>query len=323
MSIEEAQEVILIEEQGLAAVRNRIGKEFLEAVDVILGCSSRLIITGIGKSGIIGQKISATLNSTGTASFFLHPVEAMHGDLGMVQSTDVVVAISYSGETAELNTLLGSLKRRCSAIIAMTGNPESTLGSFADIVLDISIPKEACSLGLAPTTSTTATLALGDALAVVLINRKQFQAADFRQNHPAGSLGERLKVRVNEVMLTGAKVPRVANGATVAEAVTELNEKNLGAVLVVDEEQNIGGIVTDGDVRRFVADGVNFQQVKAKELMTPSPVTIVSDKQAVDALSIMQRHEITVLPVTDEDGRMQGILHLHDLLGKGEFRFLL
>jgi len=323
MSIEDARHVILTEEQGLAAVRERIGQEFLDAVDIIVGCPSRLIITGIGKSGIIGQKISATLNSTGTASFFLHPVEAMHGDLGMVQSTDVVIAISYSGETAELNTLLGNLKLRCASIIAMTGAPASTLGSFADIVLDISIPKEACSLGLAPTTSTTATLALGDALAVVLINRKQFREVDFRQNHPAGSLGERLKVRVNEVMLSGSRVPVVSETASVAAAVAELNEKNLGAVLVVDGERNLGGIVTDGDVRRFVADDINFRQVTAQQMMTRDPVTIGSDRQAVDALSIMQRHEITVLPVIDENGKMQGILHLHDLLGKGEFRFLL
>lgn len=323
MSIEDAREVFLIEEQGLAAVRERIGQEFLDAVEVILGCPSRLIITGIGKSGIIGQKISATLNSTGTASFFLHPVEAMHGDLGMVQPTDVVIAISYSGETAELNTLLSSLKHRCAAVIAITGSPSSTLGSCADIVLNIAIPREACSLGLAPTTSTTATLALGDALAVVLINRKKFQAADFRQNHPAGSLGERLKVRVNEVMLVGTKVPLVQADASVAGAVRELNSKNLGAVLIVDDKKNLRGIVTDGDVRRFVADGVNFQQARAEEVMTLNPVTITSDKQAVDALSIMQRHEITVLPVTGKDGSMQGILHLHDLLGKGEFRFLL
>lgn len=323
MSIEDAREVFFIEEQGLAAVRERIGQEFLDAVDVILACSSRLIITGIGKSGIIGQKISATLNSTGTASFFLHPVEAMHGDLGMVQATDVVIAISYSGETSELNTLLGSLKRRCAAIIAMTGSPGSTLGACADIVLDISIPKEACSLGLAPTTSTTATLALGDALAVVLINRKQFQEADFRQNHPAGSLGERLKVRVNEVMLTGERMPVVTDGAFVAEAVKELNDKNLGAVLVVNSGQTIRGIVTDGDVRRFVADGVDIALVKVQDMMTFDPVTIQSDKQAVDALSIMQRHEITVLPVTGVNRTLEGILHLHDLLGKGEFRFLL
>ena len=323
MSIDEARDVFLIEEQGLAAVRKRIGQEFLDAVETILSCSSRLIITGIGKSGIIGQKISATLNSTGTASFFLHPVEAMHGDLGMVQMTDVVIAISYSGETAELNTLLSSLKRRCSAIIAITGNPASTLGLFADIVLDISIPKEACSLGLAPTTSTTATLAMGDALAVVLINRKKFQAADFRQNHPAGSLGERLKVKVEEVMLKGDRIPQVTGSASVAEAVSELNEKNLGAVLVVDENDHILGIVTDGDVRRFVAEGGRAGEVLAHQVMTSAPLTIDLDKQAVDALSIMQKHEITILPVIRSEGKIEGMLHLHDLLGKGEFRFLI
>lgn len=323
MSIEEAREVLLIEEQGIAAVRQRIGQEFMQAVDLILGCPSRLIITGIGKSGIIGQKISATLNSTGTASFFLHPVEAMHGDLGMVQATDVVMAISYSGETAELNNLLGSLKKRCSSIIAMTGNRESVLSSVADVVLDISVPKEACSLGLAPTTSTTATLALGDALAVVLVNRKQFQASDFRQNHPAGSLGERLKVKVAEVMLTGSKVPKVINGASVAKAVTELNEKNLGAVLVISEAGRVDGIVTDGDVRRYVADNLDMMTTKVRDVMTENPLTIDDSKQAVDALSIMQRHEITILPVTNNSGTMLGILHLHNLLGKGEFRFLL
>ena len=323
MSIEEAREVLLIEEQGLAAVRQNIGEEFLQAVELILKCPSRLIITGIGKSGLVGQKISATLNSTGTASFFLHPVEAMHGDLGMVQSTDVVVAISYSGETLELNNLLGSLKRRCSAVIGMTGNKASALAAYSDVILDISIPKEACSLGLAPTTSTTATLALGDALAVVLMNRKQFHASDFRQNHPAGSLGDRLKVSVGEVMLTGDKIPLVTNGTTVAEAVQELNRKNLGAVLVINENYGVDGIVTDGDVRRFVASKLDFQQTEVKTVMTVSPVVIDPDKQAVDALSIMQRHEITILPVVEKKGKMQGILHLHDLLGKGEFRFLI
>lgn len=323
MSIEEAQEVFLIEEQGLAAVRQRLGQEFLQAVELILHCPSRLIITGIGKSGIIGQKISATMNSTGTPAFFLHPVEAMHGDLGMVQASDVVMAISYSGETTELNALLSSLKRRCSAIIAMTGGPHSTLATVADVVLDISVPREACLLGLAPTASTTATLALGDALAIVLMKRNDFQAADFRKNHPAGSLGERLKVRVAEVMLTGSAVPAVSNGGSISEAVLELNRKNLGAVVVVDDDSHVDGIVTDGDVRRLVAGQVDFHATPVRQVMTRHPVTITNDKQAVDALSIMQRHEITVLPVTAEDGRMQGILHLHDLLGKGEFRFLL
>ena len=323
MSIEDAREVLRIEEQGLAAVREKIGKEFIEAVELILKCPSRLVITGIGKSGIIGQKISATLNSTGTASYFLHPVEAMHGDLGMVQPTDVVLAISYSGETLELNNLLGSLKRRCAALIGMTGNKSSALAAYSDVILDIAIPKEACRLGLAPTTSTTATLALGDALAVVLMNRKQFHAADFRQNHPAGSLGERLKIRVGEVMLTGERVPRVTNGTMVFDAVSELNRKNLGAVLVVSEQMAVDGIVTDGDVRRFVSGGIDFRETPVRSVMTESPVVIDRNTQAVDALSIMQRYEITVLPVVNETGRLEGILHLHDLLGKGEFRFLI
>ncbi len=323
MTIEEAQEVLLIEEQGLAAVRRRIGAEFIKAVELIHDCPSRLIITGIGKSGIIGQKITATLNSTGTPSFFLHPVEAMHGDLGMVQKTDVVIAISYSGETAELNSLLGNLQRRCSSVIAMTGAVDSTLARNADVILDISIPKEACSLGLAPTTSTTATLALGDALAVVLMNRNQFQASDFRFNHPAGSLGARLKVKVSEVMLTGEQVPLVGVDATVQQAVTELNDKSLGAVIVTNDQRQVEGIITDGDVRRFVASGLDFKDTPVRETMTPDPITISDDKQAVDALSIMQRHEVTILPVVDDTGTMLGILHLHDLLGKGEFRFLL
>lgn len=323
MSVEEAQEVLLIEEQGIAAVRRKIGAEFVKAVELIQKCPSRLVITGIGKSGIIAQKISATLNSTGTPSFFLHPVEAMHGDLGMVQETDVVIAISYSGETAELNSLLGNLKRRCASVIAMTGGLTSTLARAADVVLDISIPREACSLGLAPTTSTTATLALGDALAVVLMNRNHFQAADFRSNHPAGTLGARLQVKVEEVMLTGGQIPLVTATATMQEAVGELNAKSLGAVIVIGDSRHIEGIVTDGDVRRFVASNLDLADTPVSESMTRSPITISGEIQAVDALSIMQRHEVTVLPVVDQEHRLAGILHLHDLLGKGEFRFLL
>lgn len=322
MFIKEARKVLAIEEQGLAAVREQIGDEFNRAVQIILSCPSRLVITGIGKSGIIGQKISATLNSTGTPSFFLHPVEAMHGDLGMVAASDVVIAISYSGETTELNRLLGSLKKRGTSIIAMTGDIESTLATASDIVLDIKVPMEACPLGLAPTASTTATLAMGDALAVVLLRRKQFQAADFRENHPGGSLGERLKVCVREVMLTGTAVPSVRDTAIVAEAVTVLNRESLGAVLIVDRKCKVLGIITDGDVRRSVAEGVTLNDVPVKSLMTASPVTINGRIQAVDALSIMQQHEITILPIVGENDELIGILHLHDLLGKGEFRFL-
>jgi len=334
MLIEEAKKVFLIEEQGLAAVRERIGAEFEKAVDILLRCPSRVVISGIGKSGIIGQKIAATLNSTGTPSFFLHPVEALHGDLGMVMPTDVVIAISYSGATIELNGLLGSLQKRGVKIIAMTGGLHSILAEAADLVLhsilaeaadlvlDIGVPMEACPLGLAPTASTTATLAMGDALAVVLLQKKQFRASDFRRNHPGGSLGERLKVKVREVMLTGEAIPFVHGADPAARAIEVLNEKNIGAVLILGEGEKILGIVTDGDVRRSIATGKMLSCLRAADIMTANPVAIDGSMLAADALSIMQRHEITVLPIVSESGELAGILHLHDLLGKGEFRFL-
>lgn len=322
MTIEAAKEVLLVEEQGLAAVREKIGKEFVEAIDVIQKSDGRLVITGIGKSGIIGQKIAATLNSTGTASFFLHPVEAMHGDLGMVTGDDVILAISYSGETAELNGLLISLKKRGNTIIAMTGGKSSSLATAADIVLDIRVPKEACPLGLAPTASTTATLALGDALSVVLLNRRKFQAEDFRQNHPGGNLGQRLKVSVTEVMLTGANIPMISPDQTAEEALAVLNEKNKGVVLVVESKHKVLGIVTDGDIRRAIISENRFTDISAAELMTVNPICIDGESLAADALSIMQRHEITALPVIDTEDNLLGLLHLHNLLGKGEFRFL-
>jgi arabinose-5-phosphate isomerase len=322
MTIEIAKEVLLIEEQGLAAVRDRIGKEFVDAIEIILASPGRLVITGIGKSGLVGQKISATLNSTGTPSFFLHPVEAMHGDLGMVMAGDVVVAISYSGETPELNSLLISLKKRGNKIIAMTGGKNSSLAAAADVVLDIHIPKEACPLGLAPTTSTTATLAMGDALSVVLLNRKKFQAEDFRHNHPGGSLGQRLKVKVTEVMFQGDDVPMVRPQLSAAESIVALNEKDTGVVLVVDENNTILGIVTDGDVRRCVVKNGGIIDITAEQLMTKNPICIGPDQLAADALSIMQKHEITALPIVDGEKRLLGLLHLHNLLGKGEFRFL-
>jgi len=322
MSIEEARQVLEIEEQGLAAVRSRIGEEFNEAVETIFNCPSRLVITGIGKSGLVGQKISATLNSTGTPSFFLHPVEAMHGDLGMVASSDVVVAISYSGESTELNALLISLKKRGNTIIAMTGGKTSTLARACDIVLDIHVPKEACPLGLAPTASTTATLAMGDALAVVLLNRKHFRATDFRKNHPGGSLGERLKVNVSEVMQQGDSIPRVLAGTLAIDAVTVLNSKNLGAVLIIDQGNKLLGIITDGDVRRAVAESNDLTTISVENFMTADPVSSEANIQAVDALSILQQYEITILPIVGEDKTLVGILHLHNLLGKGEFRLL-
>ncbi len=322
MSIEAAKEVLLIEEQGLALVRKNIGQEFVQVVEMILQSAGRLVITGIGKSGIIGQKISATLNSTGTPSFFLHPVEAMHGDLGMVMTGDVIMAISYSGETAELNSLLVSLKKRGNKIVAMTGGRYSTLAGAADIVLDIHVPKEACPLGLAPTASTTATLAMGDALSVVLLNRKKFQAEDFRHNHPGGSLGQRLKVKVTEVMLVGEDIPVVFPSDSARSALHVLNEKNKGVVLVVGKDNRVRGIVTDGDVRRIFVSSQKISDLLASDLMTRKPICTDGNQLAADVLSIMQQHEITALPIIDAERRLLGLVHLHNLLGKGEFRFL-
>jgi arabinose-5-phosphate isomerase len=322
MTIEQAREVLKIEADGILAIRDQIGPDFDKSIEMVMKCPSRVILAGIGKSGIIGQKIAATLNSTGTASFFLHPVEAMHGDLGIVDSRDVVLAISYSGETPELNLLVNSLKNRAVPIIAMTGNPKSTLAKLADAVLNVAVPKEACPLGLAPTSSTTAALAMGDALAVVLLDRKQFKECDFRRNHPGGSLGERLKVNVSEVMLTGEHIPMVEKNIFLREAVSILNAKNLGAVLIVDNEKRVVGIITDGDIRRMVAKEVDLDTQRAADHMTPAPKTISRSLLAADALSIMQEHEITILAITDAQGRLAGILHLHDLIGKGEFRFM-
>ena len=323
MTIEAAREVIRIEEEGLKSVRDRIDESFVEAIETIMASKGRLVITGIGKSGLVGQKISATLNSTGTPSFFLHPVEAMHGDLGMVMAEDVILAISYSGETIELNNLLTSLQGRGNKIIAMTGRRESSLGRAGDIILDIGVPREACPLGLAPTASTTATLAMGDALSVVLLDRKKFEAKDFRHNHPGGSLGERLKVVVTEVMLTGDDIPAIGPDSSARDALKELNEKNKGVVLVLGRHRQLCGIVTDGDVLRVVAGGISLETCTAAALMTQNPICIAASRMAADALSIMQEHEITALPVIDTDRNLLGLVHLHDLLGKGEFRFML
>ncbi|OIP49105.1 MAG: arabinose-5-phosphate isomerase [Deltaproteobacteria bacterium CG23_combo_of_CG06-09_8_20_14_all_60_8] len=322
MIIDKAKAVLRIEAEGILALIDQVGQQFQKAVDLIMASHGRVIITGIGKSGLIGQKIVATMNSTGTSSFFLHPVEAMHGDLGMVDAGDVVLAISYSGETTELCILLPSLRKRGVKIIAMTGNPSSSLAAAADAILSVAIPQEACPLGLAPTTSTTATLAMGDALAVVLLDLKQFNVSDFRRNHPGGSLGERLKIQVAEVMLTGPAIPMVAADATLRQAIGVLNDKNLGAVLIMANEQTMAGILTDGDVRRLVSQGQNLDTTTLAAVMTAAPKTITEGLLAADAVSIMQRHEITILPVTDSTGRLRGVLHLQDLLGKGEFRFL-
>jgi len=323
MSIEEAKEVIRVEAEGLLSLIDQVDDGFTKAIDLIMNCPSRVIITGIGKSGLVGQKIAATLNSTGTSSFFLHPVEAMHGDLGIVAESDIILAISYSGETSELNMLLPTFKTRGNRLIALTGNRDSSLARAADALLWAKVPKEACPLGLAPTASTTAALAMGDALAVVLLNKKKFNERDFHRNHPGGKLGERLKAKVSEVMFTGEQIPKVDQEAPLAKAIDILNRVNLGAVLIVDQKMHIIGIITDGDVRRLVVNSSVGPEKRVKEVMTPSPKSIKTDMLAADALSVMQRYEVTVLPVVDDDNRLSGILHLHDLLGKGEFRVLI
>lgn len=319
-SLDRAREVLQIEADGILAVMNQLDGDFDKAIELILACPTRVIVTGIGKSGIIGQKIAATLNSTGTPAICLHPVEAMHGDLGIVDPQDVVLALSYSGETAELNLLMPTLKNRGVKIIALTAKKGSTLANFSDAVLTAAVPQEACPMGLAPTASTTAALAVGDALAVVLIERKNFVAEDFRRNHPGGSLGERLKVMVSEVMLTGDDIPTVTPEASFSEIITMMNSKSLGVVIVLDGTQ-LCGIITDGDVRRLLPNIEKMTASIARDIMTTAPKTIKPMLLAADALSVMQRHEVTVLPVT-EGSTMVGLLHLHDLLGKGEFRMM-
>jgi len=319
--IKQAREVLRIEAEGILNLIDRVGREFAEAVDLIYTAKGRVIVTGIGKSGIVGRKIVATLNSTGTPSFFLHPVEAMHGDLGMVMGDDVVLAISNSGETMELNVIVPAIKGLGAKLIAMTGDPTSTLAGYADVVLNVGVVREACPLGLAPTASTTAALAMGDALAVTLVSRRRFNSSDFKRLHPGGNLGERLSVQVGQVMITGQRVPVVGKETSLSEAIKVMNVGNLGALLVVGRDDLLEGIFTDGDLRRCLVKHESFLGLTVAEVMTRSPITITQDRLAAEALEIMQTHEVTVLPIVDDRARLKGMIHLHDLLGKGKFRF--
>jgi arabinose-5-phosphate isomerase len=316
-----AREVLTIEAEGLATLIAKLDVSFVEAVNLIYRAQGRVIVTGVGKSGIVARKIVATFNSTGTAALFLHPVEAMHGDLGMVSGADVVLALSNSGETRELTILIPSLERLQAPLITMTGRPNSTLGRAGRVAIDTGVPREACPLGLAPTASTTAMLAMGDALAVALLTKRGFQAADFRRFHPGGSLGERLSLAIAEVMLTGARVPLTPLAHTVGQALAEMDAKGLGVTLVVDGRGALKGIITDGDLRRALRKWGNVLEMKVKEVMTAKPKSIGPGALASQALELMEHHAITVLPVVDEARRVLGIVHLHDLLGRGEFKF--
>jgi arabinose-5-phosphate isomerase len=320
-TIEEAIDVLKTEADGILNLIDRIDHNFTDMVDLIYKANGRLIVSGIGKSGIVGRKIVATLTSTGTRALFMHPVEAMHGDLGMVSRDDVFMALSYSGGTDELNMLLPSIRNIGCKIVALTGNLTSTLAKHSDIVIDVGVPREACPLGLAPTTSTTALLAMGDALAVVLINKKRFNAGDFKKFHPGGTLGQRLSTRIEEMMLIGDNIPKVSISDTMETALLEINRLEMGVTLVVENDNTLVGIITDGDIRRLVAKEKSPCQLKVKEVMTPTPRSLSPESPAYDALNLMENHQITVLPITDETGKILGIIHLHDILGKGQFKF--
>lgn len=317
----QAREVLTIEAQGIMGLVERLDDRFEALVNMIMGSGGRVIIGGVGKSGLIGRKIVATLNSTGTRALFLHPVEAMHGDLGMVSAEDVLIALSNSGETKEINILLPSVRAIGCRVVAFTGDQHSTLAKHSDLVINTGVAQEACPMGLAPTASSTAMLAMGDALAVVLMNRKAFSSTDFKRFHPAGALGQRLAARVAELMLPADFVPRVTSDSDLQRAITILDQGGLGALLVVDPSQRLEGIVTDGDLRRCFARHDTPFEIPLVRVMTAHPKTLFPESAVYDALNLMETHQITVLPIVDRDRHIRGILHLHDILGKGEFKF--
>ncbi len=310
-----ARTVIATEAAAIRALEPRVNADFVQACRLILGCQGRLVVTGMGKSGHIGRKIAATLASTGTPAFFVHPGEASHGDLGMILPQDVVLALSNSGETDELLFILPVIKRQGIPLIAITGNPKSSLAHQADVHLDASISSEACPLGLAPTASTTAALVMGDALSIALLEARGFTADDFARSHPAGSLGRRLLLHISDIMHTGEGVPRVRPDATLTEALVEMTHKHLGMTAVVDDQGHLLGVFTDGDLRRALDDKeVDLRNARVAELMTVGPKTIGADKLAVEAAQLMESHQIHALLVVDQDQQVVGALNIHDLL---------
>ena len=313
--IQSGRRVVGIEIDALQALQARIGPAFADACRELLACRGRVICTGMGKSGHIATKIAATLASTGTAAFFLHPGEASHGDLGMVKDLDVVLALSNSGETEEILTIVPALKRQGNRIVAMTGRSDSRLARLADVHLDASVPEEACPLGLAPTSSTTTALALGDALAVALLEARGFTAEDFARSHPAGSLGRRLLLRISDIMHTGEGIPRVTADATVSQALVEMSRKRLGMTAVVDRQDRLLGVFTDGDLRRALDDAqVDLRTLPVTSLMGHSPKAISPEQLAVEAAHLMEEFKINALVVVDAERRVVGALNIHDLL---------
>lgn len=313
MSREIARRVLRIEAEAITGLIERLDEHFDAAVEILLGCDGRVVVTGMGKSGLIGRKVAATLASTGTPAIFLHPAEALHGDLGILVRGDVLLAISYGGDTEEIIGLLGRTKRLGIRIVTMTGNRQSPLAAASDIVIDISVREEACSLNLAPTASTTAALAMGDALAIALLDRRGFREEDFADLHPSGRLGKRLQ-RVEDLMHAGERLPAVRSETPIPEVIYEISRKGLGMTAVVDEENRLVGVVTDGDLRRLMQNRRSAAlDLTAAECMTARPVTIARDEMAGAALRMMEERKITSVVVVGEQGRLEGVVHLHDL----------
>lgn len=312
-----ARQVLDIEADALRALASRLDRTFADAVALVLACRGRVVVSGMGKSGHVGRKIAATLASTGTPAFFMHPGEASHGDLGMITGDDVVLTLSNSGESSELVSIVPLIKRRGARLVAMTGNPASTLAREADVHLDAGVSKEACPLNLAPTASTTAALALGDALALALLDARGFSADDFARTHPGGSLGRRLLVHVRDVMHSGDALPRVGPDATLKEALFEITRKGLGMTAIVDTAGRVAGLFTDGDLRRALEQPLDLQEMRIAELMTRNPKTIRADELAVAAVEKMDTLKINGLLVVDADNVLVGALNMHDLLRAG------
>ncbi|MFZ6848210.1 KpsF/GutQ family sugar-phosphate isomerase [Undibacterium sp. RuRC25W] len=316
-AVELASQTIQIEADALIALQKRLNNEdaagFAHAVRMLLQCKGRVVVSGIGKSGHIARKIAATFASTGTPSFFVHPAEAAHGDLGMVTPQDVFIAISYSGEATELMAILPIIKRLGVKLISMTGNPASSLGKISDVHLSLQVDKEACPLNLAPTASTTVTLALGDALAVAVLDARGFREEDFARSHPGGALGRRLLTYVRDVMRTGDAIPSVSPDTKLTSALLEITKKGMAMTAVVDSDRHIVGVFTDGDLRRMMEGVCDFTQISIADVMHPHPRTIRADQLAVEAVEVMETYRINQVLVVDEDSKLVGALHIHDL----------
>jgi arabinose-5-phosphate isomerase len=312
-----ARRVLSIESAAVAALEGRIGDAFIAACRLIHGCGGRVVVTGMGKSGHIGDKIAATFASTGTPAFFLHAAEASHGDVGMITPSDVIVALSNSGETAELIAILPVIKRLDAGLIALTGRPQSTLGRAATVVLDVSVAQEACPLNLAPTASTTATLAMGDALAVALLEARGFTEEDFARSHPGGTLGRRLLLHVEDVMRTGDQLPMVTVETLLRDGLVEMSSKGLGMTTIVDADRHVLGVFTDGDLRRILDKPLDLRSTRMGDVMTANPKSVRPRMLAAEAVHVMEATRITALPVLDETGKLVGALNVHDLFRAG------